>query len=192
MIQTIHPDLAQYVCDEDSLSVGALADIDEHVYECAQCRELLLFIRKINSKLIDDGRAARNLPSREQLRIASTGGLDVRATYTAVLRMKGNLSLHGCEPLAQEVIEALRRGTTNVVVDLTGVGLENNWPAALSILRDLVSNKSGSLYVVGIDRNSISAEERQAVDGLALYDRLEEVPLNRTIQSMHLLSPAKR
>ena len=48
---TKHPDMVPYACEDPKLTVNEIADIDEHLHSCAECRDLVLFIQKMNSSL---------------------------------------------------------------------------------------------------------------------------------------------
>lgn len=48
---TNHPDVVPYACDDERLTVAEIADIDEHLHSCADCRDLVLFIQKVNQDL---------------------------------------------------------------------------------------------------------------------------------------------
>lgn len=53
-----HPDVTAYA-QFFPLSTAAIASIEEHLKECGECRDLVLFIRKTNATLRQAGRLAR-------------------------------------------------------------------------------------------------------------------------------------
>ena len=48
---TKHPDMVPYACEDPSLTVDEIADIDEHLHSCAECRDFVLFVQKMNRSL---------------------------------------------------------------------------------------------------------------------------------------------
>jgi hypothetical protein len=53
-----HPDVTAYA-QFFPLSAAEIADIEEHLKRCGECRDLVLFIRKTNATLRQEGRIAR-------------------------------------------------------------------------------------------------------------------------------------
>ena len=53
-----HPDVTAYA-QFFPLSAAERASIEEHLQQCGECRDLALFIRKINATLRQEGRIAR-------------------------------------------------------------------------------------------------------------------------------------
>jgi predicted anti-sigma-YlaC factor YlaD len=53
-----HPDLALYA-EFSPLSTAEVAVIEEHLRECGECRDLVVFIRKTNATLRQAGRISR-------------------------------------------------------------------------------------------------------------------------------------
>jgi hypothetical protein len=49
-----HPNMVPYACDDPNLGLDEIADIDEHLHSCAECRDFVLFIRKMNESLGHD------------------------------------------------------------------------------------------------------------------------------------------
>jgi hypothetical protein len=52
-----HPDVVPYA--QDDLPVTERAEIEQHLAECGECRDLVLFIRKTNATLRYEGRVSR-------------------------------------------------------------------------------------------------------------------------------------
>jgi len=52
-----HPDVVPYA--QDDLPATQRAEIEQHLAECGECRDLVLFIRKTNATLQYDGRVSR-------------------------------------------------------------------------------------------------------------------------------------
>ena len=53
-----HPDVTAYA-QFFPLSAAEMASIEKHLQQCGECRDLVLFIRKINATLRQEGRIAR-------------------------------------------------------------------------------------------------------------------------------------
>ena len=53
-----HPDVTAYA-QFFPLSAAEMARIEKHLQQCGECRDLVLFIRKINATLRREGRIAR-------------------------------------------------------------------------------------------------------------------------------------
>jgi len=53
-----HPDVALYA-EFSPLSTAEEAVIEEHLRECGECRDLVVFIRKTNATLLQTGRLSR-------------------------------------------------------------------------------------------------------------------------------------
>jgi len=58
VINPIHPDVVPYAQD-DPLSLEQRTEITEHLRNCGECRDLVLFIRKTNATLRYEGRISR-------------------------------------------------------------------------------------------------------------------------------------
>jgi predicted anti-sigma-YlaC factor YlaD len=52
-----HPDVVPYA--QDDLPATQRAEIERHLAECGECRDLVLFIRKTNATLRYEGRVSR-------------------------------------------------------------------------------------------------------------------------------------
>lgn len=52
-----HPDVVPYA--QNDLPLAQRGEIEEHLAECGECRDLVLFIRKTNATLQYEGRVAR-------------------------------------------------------------------------------------------------------------------------------------
>ena len=52
-----HPDVVPYA--QDDLPATQRADIERHLAECGECRDLVLFIRRTNATLQYEGRVSR-------------------------------------------------------------------------------------------------------------------------------------
>ncbi len=52
-----HPDVVPYA--QDDLPATQRAEIEQHLAECGECRDLVLFIRKTNATLRYEGRVSR-------------------------------------------------------------------------------------------------------------------------------------
>jgi len=52
-----HPDVVPYA--QGDLSAVEQAEIEKHLADCAECRDLVLFIRKTNATLRYEGRVSR-------------------------------------------------------------------------------------------------------------------------------------
>jgi anti-sigma factor RsiW len=52
-----HPDVVPYA--QGDLPAERRAEIEEHLTNCAECRDLVLFIRKTNATLVYEGRVSR-------------------------------------------------------------------------------------------------------------------------------------
>src|SRR5438445_5931927 len=53
-----HPDVTAYA-QFFPLSAAEMASIEKHLQQCGECRDLVLFIRKTNATLLQQGRIAR-------------------------------------------------------------------------------------------------------------------------------------
>jgi len=52
-----HPDVVPYA--QDDLPATQRAEIEQHLAECGECRDLVLFVRKTNATLQYEGRVSR-------------------------------------------------------------------------------------------------------------------------------------
>lgn len=52
-----HPDVVPYA--QDDLPASERAEIEQHLIECGECRDLVRFIRKTNATLQYEGRVSR-------------------------------------------------------------------------------------------------------------------------------------
>jgi hypothetical protein len=52
-----HPDVVPYA--QDDLPIPQRVELEQHLAECGECRDLVLFIRKTNATLQYEGRVSR-------------------------------------------------------------------------------------------------------------------------------------